>query len=261
MKKYLPIVVVLLFVLSFSGCSNASVDHNITGSSNSASEDKQQSQSTPPSSSQEGAILSENKIDGKAIDVNIEEISNDGIVEKLVSFGLSEEEAYSNREILLLCGIENIDICEPTDSNSTVDGLVCFRGEIDKDRVFWFTVENRKIFYVSLNGNDLYDSDKGGFIQRIDDVHIPETYMPESRKQALIELAEATLDKYFLYNTRYYDAWGVGREDDKYMVRCEVSDGSILTSNWTQAYVWFEEQNDEFSVTGVKINGKFYEVK
>ena len=46
------------------------------------------------------------------------------------------------------------------------------------------------------------------------------------------------------------------------MVQCQVSDGSILSGDWIYAYVWYEEQTEgEFTVVGVKINGKQYEVK
>ncbi len=200
-------------------------------------------------------------INGNAVDDEMEEIESDKLAEKLISLGLTEEEADEGRKILLQCGVPSIDLCEPTDPNATVDGLVCFRGKLDDDRILIFTVENRRIFYVALNGEDLYDEDLGGFLKRFDEVHIPETMLSESVKLNLRDKAESVLDKYFPNDTRYYDAWGFGREDNKYMVQCQVSDGSILTDGWIHAYVWYEETDGVFTVVGVKINGKQYEVK
>ena len=119
-----------------------------------------------------------------------------------------------------------------------------------------------EIFYVSLNGEDLYDEEKGGYLKNFNDVHIPETYMSESTKMTLKNQTEPFLDKYFPYDTRYYDAWAVGREDDVFMVQCQISDGSILTDNWLFARVWYEQQEDgTFTPTGVEINGRSYAVK
>ncbi len=201
----------------------------------------------------------DNVIDGHTIDDVMEEIESDGIAEKLISLGLTEEEADEGSKILRQCGVPSIDLCEPTDPNATVDGLVCFREKLDDDRVLIFTMENRNIFYVALNGEDLYDEDLGGFLKRFDDVHIPETYLSEPVKINLRDKTESVLDKYFPNATRYYDAWGFGREDNKFMVQCQVSDGSILSGDWIYAYVWYEAQIEgEFTVVGVKINGQQY---
>ena len=79
--------------------------------------------------------------------------------------------------------------------------------------------------------------------------------------EELRDKTETVLDKYFS-DTRYYDAWGYGREDNKYMVQCQATDGSILTDNWIYCRVWYEQQESgEFTVTGVQINGVQYEVK
>ena len=112
---------------------------------------------------------------GEESTTTMTDITSDNIAEKLQEFGMTKEEAATGREILLSCGVESIDMCEPTDPNASVDGLVSFRGELDDDRTFWFTVENREIFYVSLNGTDLYDTAQGGYLMSMADVHIPES--------------------------------------------------------------------------------------
>ena len=201
----------------------------------------------------EGGIVENTANDemvGETINELMPEITADAnpFVEKLISFGFTEEEATENAKILIQCGIPTISVCEPTDPNATVDGLVSYRGKFDDDRTIWFTVENRKIFYVSLNGEDLYDESKGGYLKNFNDVHIPESSV-------------SVLDGYFT-SSRYYDAWGFAREDNQYMVQCQATDGSMLTSNWLNCRVWYEQQdNGDFVVTGVQINGKQYKLK
>lgn len=204
-----------------------------------------------------------NEIVGETIDELMPEITAETnlFVEKLISFGFTEGEATENAKILMQCGVPTISVCEPTDPNATIDGLVSYRGKLDDDRTIWFTVENRKIFYVSLNGEDLYDEDKGGYLKNFNDVHIPETDVSVAVADTLRNKTETVLDGYFT-SSRYYDAWAYGREDNQYMVQCQATDGSILTSNWINCRVWFEQQdNGEFTVTGVQINGKQYQLK
>lgn len=195
-------------------------------------------------------------------DDEIEEIVSVDFVEKLMSFGLTEKEADEANEILLKCGVPSIDNCKPTDNTATVDGLIVFLAELDDSRTVWFGIENREIFYVALNGEDLYDKDKGGFLKNFDNVHIAETDISSSEKLKLQELSESILNRYYGYDVRYYDAWGFGRRDNEYMAQCQASDGSLFTNVWEYCYVWFERQDDgEFRATNVKINGQLYEMK
>lgn len=195
------------------------------------------------------------------VDDEVEEVVSDGFVEKLMSIGLTEDEANEAREILLTCEVPSIENCKPTDNNATVDGLIVFLAELDDNRTVWFGIDKREIFYVALNGEDLYDKDNGGFLKKFDDVHIAETALSNSEKMKLQELSESILDKYYGYNVRYYDAWGFGRRDNEYMAQCQASDGSIFTDGWEYCYVWFERQdNGDFRATNVKINGQLYEI-
>jgi len=249
--KKIVVLLIPIFILGLTACNistDEAEDANIynVGSNETSDSDK--------------ALF----VEGTEIDAVLNEIrsESDGILEKLVSFGLTTEEASAGAHILRQCGVPSIDICEPTDPNATVDGLISYRGKIDDDRIFMFTIENREIFYVAFNGEDLYDEDNGGFLKNFSDVHIPETEIDNTTKIRLIEDAEIVLDKYFPYDTRYYDAWAVGREDNNYMVQCQISDGSILLDYWIYGRVWYEEQGDgSFVVIGVKIGDKQYEVE
>lgn len=254
MKKHIvakSIVAFLALALLFcvGGCSD-------TEKVDSSKSRTTSTEATPP----ESAITEE--IIGETIDELMPEIEigNDQFVQCLMTFGFTEDEAIENAKILKQCGIPTIVICEPV-SDESIDNLISFRGELDDDRTFWFTVENRKIFYVSLNGEDLYDEDKGGYLKNFNDVHIPETDVSVTVADTLRNKTETVLDGYFT-SSRYYDAWAYGREDNQYMVQCQATDGSVLTSNWINCRVWFEQQsNGEFTVTGVQINGKQYQLK
>lgn len=197
-------------------------------------------------------------INGEKVDGEISDIKTDNIVEKLRSIGFTESEAQEIREIFLLCGVTSIDGAKPTDPNATIDGLVAYRWVIDDDRTLLFTVENRELFYIALNGVDVYDTDKGGFLININDVHIPESEISKSVKNTLKDLTERTLDGYFT-NAIYYDAWGMGRQDDDYMVQCEVyATNKLGVSNWIKAKVWFKYDGENYNVTGVVIDGVRY---
>lgn len=200
-------------------------------------------------------------IDGETTDVVNEEIVDDGIVTKLVEFGFTENEAIEMRKLFVMCGVSSIDECEPTDPNASIDGVASFRAEWDKDRTFWFTVDHREVFYMSLNGTDVYDKDQGGFLINVNDVHVPESTMTVIQKEELRDLTEKVLDKYFKH-TPYYDAWGMARSDDNYMVQCEAyASNDLGVKKYVQARVWYSFSGDEYIVTGVSIDGVQYEVK
>ncbi len=254
MKK--SIVALLLVTLLFctAGCSDAETVGDIVENS--------QTEATSMESAATDEAVADDEIIGETINELMPEITTetDPFVEKLISFGFTEDEAVENAKILEQCGIPTIDICEPV-SDESIDNLVAFRGVMDDNRTIWFTVENRKIFYVSLNGEDLYDEDNGGYLKNFDEVHIPETSVSVAVADELLNKTESVLDSYFT-SARYYDAWGYAREDNNYMVQCQATDGSLLTSNWVYCYVWYEQQdNGEFVVTGVQINGTQYKVK
>ncbi len=249
MKKNLVALITLVLMFCAVGCSNT--PQTDSGKSGAVSVDEGKTEST-----------NSNEIVGETLDELMPEIESkvDPFVEKLLSFGFAETEAEENARILKQCGIPTIDICKPV-SDESIDNLVAFRGVMDDDRTVWFTVENRKIFYVSLNGEDLYDEDKGGYLKHFDDVHIPETSVSVVVADTLRNKTETVLDSYFA-SVRYYDAWAYGREDNQYMVQCQATDGSALTSNWISCRVWFEQKSDgDFAVTGVQINGKQYKLK
>lgn len=189
------------------------------------------------------------------------ETAEDNISQKLISIGFNEEEANEMRAIFIKCGVTDIDECTITDPNASIDNLAAFRAVWDKNKVFWFTIDNRELLYMSLNGVDVYDKDKGGFLINVNDIHIPETNVSIVTGEKLRDMTEQTLDKYFV-NARYYDAFGYARRDNEYMVQCQVyASNAIGAKDWIFAKVWFTSADDSFKVVGVQIDGKQYDVK
>ena len=197
-------------------------------------------------------------VTGTVIQGEVPEINNDGIQDKLVSFGFTEEEASDIRDILLKCGIADINNAEPTDKVATIDGLIAFRWKMDDKRTAWFTVDKREVIYIGLNGVDVYDRDKGGFLINVNDIHIPESYVSLNVRNTLIDRTESVLDAYFI-SAQWYDAWGVARSDDEYMVQCDVyAKNKLGIADWVRAKVWYEYDGSEYIVTAVVIDGQRY---
>lgn len=249
MKKIIFIITSLVIILSFVGCSS---ERDFNSDTDNTSESETQA-ITDIETYSEGEYISGEEIEG-----SIPDIQTDNIVEKLCSFGFTMSEAENIREIFLKCGLDNIDNAKPTDPNATIDGLISYRVVMDKERTAWFTVDNREVFYIGMNGEDVYDTDKGGYLINIDDIHVPESKVSESAFDKLKSITETTLDSYFV-NALYYDAWGVSRSDNSYMIRCEVyANNKLGIKDWIKAKVWFEYDGDNYNVTGVVIDGVRY---
>lgn len=195
---------------------------------------------------------------GDSVEGDVQEIKSDGIAEKLITFGFTSTEAHEIRETLLLCGVSNIDDCTPTSSTASINDLIAYRAVLDKDRTFWFTIENRKLIYVGLNNYDIFDDTQGGFLISIEDIHIPESEVTQEVYYQLQEIATAAVDVYLVNSSfAYYDAWAVARADDKYMIQGEVyARNKIGVKKWIPFKVWFNYIDGEFVVEAIKIDGQ-----
>ena len=199
-----------------------------------------------------------NYVTGEVVEGTIEDIKSDNIAEKLCTFGFTETEAREIREIFLKCGLTNIDNAEPTDPKATIDGLIAYRVVMDEDRTAWFTIENREVFYIGLNGTDVYDTSQGGFLINIDDVYIPENDISFTTADKLKDLTINSIEPYFV-NALWYDGFRYGRSDDNYMVQCEVyAQNRLGVKDWIFAKVWYEYDGTDFVVTGIVIDGVRY---
>jgi hypothetical protein len=186
------------------------------------------------------------------------DIVSDNLVEEIMALGFTREEATTYREVFLMCGINNIEGAAPTNATATIDDLVAYRIVMDDDRTMWFTIEKRELFYIALNGVDVYDTSQGGFLININDVHIPENDISRSTAETLRDLTISTVEPYFV-NALYYDGFRYGRSDDAYMVQCEVyAQNKLGVKDWIFAKVWYEFDGTEFVVTAVVVDGNRY---
>jgi hypothetical protein len=218
---------------------------------------------TPTPAAESNTVSSQDAVDdgyffsGTTDAEPIADIVSDGIAEKLVSFGFTDDEAQEIRKTFIMCGVSSLEGCEPTDPSATIDGLVSFRAVWAKEHTFWFTVDNREVFYIALNGVDVYDTDKGGFLINVNDIHVPESDVSSDTFYKLQDFAMAAVDSYLKYpNSAYYDAWAIARADDKYMIQGEVQAKNALgTKEWLNFKVWFDNANGDYAIEGITIDG------
>ena len=188
----------------------------------------------------------------------LQDIESDNLVNELKEIGFTDEEADEYRKVFLKCGINSILGAEPTSTTATIDDLVAYRMVMDDDRTVWFTIDKRELFYIALNGTDVYDADKGGFLISIDDVHIPENDISIEVGGELELKTRSVLDQYFV-NALGYSNFAFSRSDDKYAVRCEVrAENRLGVKDTILAFVYYEYNGTEFIVTAVSIDGVRY---
>ncbi len=259
LKRNICITIILAITL-LTSCTGT-VENNIITNENDVEIEVQDNEKIEEAEA--GTELDQLEVNANEKAIYIEEIINedDGIVEKLMSFGFNEDEANKHKQTLLKCGITSIEGFEPTSNNATIDNLISYRDVMDKDRILVCTFDNREILYIGLNGADVYDKDLGGFLIDVNDVHVPETYVENSIGFKLRDLAEKELDKYFT-NLPYYDGWRYGRSDENYMLQREAyAKNDLGMKKWIYCNVWFVEINGEFEITGISVDGVQYELK
>ena len=180
------------------------------------------------------------------------------LINELMALGFTQEEAKVCREIFLKCGVTSIKGAEASSSTATIDDLIAYRIVMDGKRTLTFTIDHRELFYIALNGTDVYDTSKGGFLITIDDVYIPESEISRQTAEELEDLTILVLDPYFI-NALWYDGFSFGRSDDVYAVRCEVYARNRLgVEEWVPAKVWYEYNGADFVVTRIVIDGVRY---
>lgn len=212
---------------------------------------------TPPPA--DDGLLEEDvtEVEGELPDVEAE-VDSEDLVNELMALGFTEEEATEYREVFLKCGVNSIEGAEPSDLNATIDGLIAYRIVMDDDRTLRFTIDKRELFYIGLNGTDVYDTRQGGFLITIDDVHIPEKTISASVKGDLGVKTQLVLDSYFI-KAIWYSNFAYGRSDDNYVVRCDVyAENRMGFKDTVRAFVYYEFDGEKFVVTAVSIDGIRY---
>ena len=195
-----------------------------------------------------------NKVEGGTLPNS----ESDNLVNELMEIGFTAKEAAQYREVFLMCGINSIAGAESSNPSATIDGLVAYRIVMDDDRTLLFTIDKRELFYIALNGTDVYDTSKGGFLINIDDVHIPESEITESVKTELELRTQLLLEPYFV-KALWFNNFAFGRSDNNYVVRCEVyAENRMGFKDTVMAFVYYEYNGADFDVTAISIDGVRY---
>lgn len=183
------------------------------------------------------------------------------ITNTLLASGYSLDHASMIQEILNTVGIESIEIESMTGEAETgLNAVVCYpNGYTDRDRRFYFTTENGTLFYAGFGDEDLYDSEKGGYLKNYNDVHVPEKEVTLEIYEKLCMLAQEEVKNSLNYpETANFDllSWKVGRSDERYQII-----GSVTAKNGVGVEkkipfsVWFVANADDFSIEGVALDG------
>ena len=204
-------------------------------------------------------------------DIKNNEISNSNIVDtnfdeamikQFIGLGFNIEEATEMQNLFYKMGITSLSNIKSATNDVDINKLVSFVAVANNDskKKFYFTVENRKMFYAGFQDEDLYDSAKGGVLKNINDIHIPETKVTMSEYTTLQDLAKKEVKNYLNYpdsaNFPLYDGWGVGRNDNKYKIigKVEAKNGFGVKENINFS-IWFIKENNNYTVEAVLIGG------
>lgn len=183
------------------------------------------------------------------------------LVEFLMNLGYKLDDATEIQGVLNQCGIMSIELRNQprTDVN---DGLMPIIGYANGDKKlhFHFTTDNGKIFYCAFRGDDLYNDEKGGFIKKIGDVHIPETEVDYDTFSKLQQAAIKAVSPYLNYpDSASFGLlnWRVGREDDKYYVGGRVTAQNAFGMSREISFgVWLEKDGKGYLIEGIQLDGQ-----
>ncbi len=222
-------------------------------------EEKEKEQEKKQDEIKESAIK---KIDKEYSENDINISIDDKMVKQFMNLGFNIEEATEMQHTFYQMGINSINDIHSGNTNPDINKLVAFvaiANNNDKQK-FYFSIENRKMFYAGFTNEDLYDSTKGGVLKNINDIHIPETKVSTTDYSTLQVLAQDEVKKYLNYpNTAsfpLYDGWGIGRSDDNYKVIGKVnSKNGFGVESKINFSVWFIKNNNDFTVDAVVIDG------
>lgn len=214
-------------------------------------------QSTEHSTSTESdkAFIIGEKVQGELMDID----SN--MIKILTTAGYTLEQASEIQKILNTVGIKSIEIESMTGkATEGLNAVVCYpNGLKDRNRRFHFTTNNGTLFYAGFLNEDLYDSEKGGYLKSYGDVHVPETKIDIDTYNRLQMLATETIKTYLKYpSSSDFDnlAWGIGRSDNKYKIQGKVSaKNGFGVKDDLFFSVYFVQKDNDFSIEGVVIDG------
>lgn len=183
------------------------------------------------------------------------------ITDLMIEKGYSIEHATAIQEVLNTVGIEDLEIESMTGKpESGLNSVVSYpNGYTERDRRFYFTTDNGVIFYAGFLNEDLYDSEKGGYLKNYNDVHVPEKEVTRDEFYKLQEIAEPVVKQCMNYpNTASINAFSyrVGRSDENYQLLGNVTAKNGFGIKDTLPFsVWFVKSGEEFTIKGISVDG------
>ena len=183
------------------------------------------------------------------------------ITDLMIEKGYSIEHATAIQEVLNTVGIEYLEIESMTGKpESGLNSVVSYpNGYTERDRRFYFTTDNAVIFYAGFLNEDLYDSEKGGYLKNYNDVHVPEKEVTRDEFYKLQEIAEPVVKQCMNYpNTASIDGFSyrVGRSDENYQLLGNVTAKNGFGIKDTLPFsVWFVKSGEEFTIKGISVDG------
>ena len=179
----------------------------------------------------------------------------------LTDAGYTFEQASDIQKILNTIGIQSIRIYKMTGvATKGLNAVICYpNGLTEQSSRFNFTTDNGILFYAGFLGDDLYDSELGGYLKSYEDVHIPETKIDIDTYTKLQTLAIDNVKNYLNHpSSASFNnfAWGIGRSDDKYKIIGEVeAQNSFGVKDDLNFSVYFVQTDDKFLIEGIMIDG------
>lgn len=104
------------------------------------------------------AVVSTNQ--DKVIDSSSEEGNSQPVLEKLLAYGYSHEQAETIQELLAECGITDLSTFEIGDETN-VEALVTLYDKSQNNITIWIIIDNGELYYIGYNGKDIYTQEEG----------------------------------------------------------------------------------------------------
>lgn len=274
-NNYIRIITVFLLMicsivlLPSNGTSNEKIVESITEENIEEKNNTSNDSNTNNNVESKDNATNENKEAIKNVDENsignsesINVSIDDSMIKQFTSLGFNIEEATEMQQTFNQMGITTLSDIHSGSTNPDINGLVSFIATANNNakQKFYFTIENRKMFYAGFTNEDLYDSEKGGVLKNINDVHIPETKVTLEEYSTLQVLAQNEVRKYLNYPNSasfpLYDGWGVGRSDNTYKIYGKVNavNGYGVKSDISFSVLFIKNDNT-FTVDAVLLNG------
>lgn len=99
--------------------------------------------------------------------IDTEEGESQPVLEQLVGYGYSIEQAETIQELLAECGITDLSTFE-IGSETDIEALVTLYDKSQEDVTIWIVIDNGELYYIGYNGKDIYTQEEG-VVATIDD--------------------------------------------------------------------------------------------